>query len=289
MNPRILLPLAIATCLLPAQAWAQAGDFPIPAAASDHLPPGISTRETDKGIVYVDARGLTLYGMDFRALAGKTGLPLTYCKTECAQSWEALHPPKGTPLTPGVVLPGSPEENHARQEAKAKGEAPGTPAPKPAAAKTESWSDDWTVVEGAEGPQWFYKMVNLVFTRRGDQPGSSAFDGADSFTWNTLKYVPPVPKIAGPTLVGARYVAGAYVMADQGGRILFTPAKGEACTADCARWTVFPAGLASSGSGDWSISRTGERAQWLYRGQPVFVADGGDLAAVPQGGQPLRP
>ena len=69
-------------------------------------------------------------------------------------------------------------------------------APRPVTAPAASNSDlnpdglyntqrapDWTVIQGASGPQWVYKSWHLVFTRKGDKPGSAAHDGAGDLTW----------------------------------------------------------------------------------------------------------
>src|SRR4051812_24982441 len=74
-------------------AVAQPIDLPIPPATTTVLPPGASIRQTAAGKVYADARGLTLYGMDFRMLAERTGQPASYCGGECARLWEPFAPP----------------------------------------------------------------------------------------------------------------------------------------------------------------------------------------------------
>ncbi|MCE7796232.1 hypothetical protein LWE61_06615 [Sphingobium sufflavum] len=281
----------IALSGLSAPAWGQASDLPIPAAvAADHFPAGITTRRVGDRMVYVDARGQTLYGMDPRALAGKTGTPFTYCKDACAEMWQPLLAPAGAKATPGIVVPGT--ERRTRPDPAGAGKAEEkAEAPAASAARKDSWNGDWAIVEGAQGLQWIYKKVHLVFTRRGEAPGTAAFDGAEDFAWNSLKYVPPAPKLSTPGAVTARFLGDGYVMADRKGRLLFTgdaPAQGG--------WSPFPAGFANGGSGDWSVGRTGEQAQWLYRGKPVFVADappvGGDsdaMSAIPTGGSVLRP
>lgn len=64
----------------------------------------------------------------------------------------------------------------------------------------------------------------MVFTRRGDRAGSTAFDGAEAKTWNTLKFVPP--PLTAPAgiqlLMPDRDPDRDYVLADSEGRELFT-------------------------------------------------------------------
>src|SRR5262245_58326193 len=86
--------VALATTQLAATgALAQPADLPVPAAASDQLPAGISVAKTKNGSVYVDAKGNTLYGMDLRALVPRTANGAKYCSGPCLQEWEPLAAP----------------------------------------------------------------------------------------------------------------------------------------------------------------------------------------------------
>jgi hypothetical protein len=125
----------------------------------------------------------------------------------------------------------------------------------------------------------------MVFVRKGDTPGSAAYEGAENMVWNTLKYVPPVPKITGPVDVSTAFVDGAYALVDKEGRLLFTGSCGDAC----AGWHPFNGAFASRGVGEWAVSRDGDSPQWLYRGKPVFVAQGSSAADMPTGAMALRP
>nr|WP_184019768.1 hypothetical protein [Sphingobium boeckii] len=258
--------MAIALIVTPATAWAQASDLPIAVAASDTFPAGIGTKAVKDGAVYVDKRGLTLYGMDVRALTGRTGKPFLFCTGACLDSWEPLLAPAGSPVQPTPPGFGGNSRNGPRV------------AP----------SGDWTVSEGPQGPQWTYKRVHMVFTRKGDRPGSTAHDGEDVFVWNTLKYIPPAPKISAPLSVQARLVDGAYVLADTQGNLLYTM-QTKRCSAACADWQVFPAGMARRGVGAWSVEQGQDYAQWLYHGKPVFKISGTDPAKIPTGGVVLKP
>lgn len=263
-----LLAVCTATLLaLPAmRTVAQPLDLPIPPATTTVLPPGITIRQTAAGMVYADARGLTLYGMDFRMLGGRTGQPAIFCRGDCAKLWEPLVPPPS--VTP-VALP-DPRKLAAGGKGKRAAVA------------------DWIVVEGAQGPQWLYKGWHLVFTRRGDRPGSTRWDGSDGWIWNTLKYVRPVPEPIAPTATAIRFVEGDYAFATREGLLLYSM-HGRSCTRLCDTATPFKAGLANQGLGDWTVSRSGDVAQWVYQGRPVFVAEDKDSRSLPKGAVLLRP
>jgi predicted lipoprotein with Yx(FWY)xxD motif len=263
--------LGAAAALLVAQvaagvAVAQPADLPIPPATTTKYPPGVKVARTPAGAVYTDAKGRTLYGMDMRVLLRWGPDPAQYCQAECAERWEPLLAPRNA--KPDIAYPKGGYNNT---------QAPGFIAPAKA--------PDWTVIAGPQGPQWVYKGWHMVFARKGDRPGSTAFDGADDFVWNTLKFVPPVPEPVFPGNVSLIVVDGDHAFADADGRVLF----GGTCAADCGRWAPLPAGLASRGLGEWTVSRSGDVAQWLYRGKPVFVSQEDDRTSVPAGAVVLRP
>jgi hypothetical protein len=124
----------------------------------------------------------------------------------------------------------------------------------------------------------------MVFIRRGDTPGSTAFDGTDQRSWNTLKFVPPVPQLTAPANVTALFADGAYALADRSGHALFTGA----CAPPC-NWQALAAPMASRGLGEWSVGLAGDSPQWIWRGKPVYVSQEGNPVMVPAGGTVLRP
>ncbi|MES2157891.1 MAG: hypothetical protein V4512_08810 [Pseudomonadota bacterium] len=255
---RALILLALA----PAPLWAQASDLDIPVAAADHFPRGIMA----KARVYTDPRGLTLYGMDMRAATGRTGQPALYCSGDCLTQWEPLLAPRSAPVSPVPREFGGPRDDAT-------------------AVKPASDNPDWTVIAGPAGPQWVYKKVHLVFTRKGAAPGSSEHDGADGYVWNSLKYVPPSPKLIAPPDVAARLVDGAYVLADAQGNWLFSP-KAADCADPCA-WRAHATGMVRRSVGQWTVRQTADQAQWVYRGKPVYRAD--PRQPVPADGAALTP
>lgn len=138
----------------------------------------------------------------------------------------------------------------------------------------------WSAVDGAAGPQWAWNG-NPVFTYADDSaPGSVAGNGYEDL-WSVIAYVPPVPKVVVPAAVSIAYADNAYVMTDDSGRRLFTGN----CAKSCGDWQPLNAGLSNRSVGEWRVSREGDRAHWLYKGQTVFVASG-DL---PAGAAFLRP
>jgi predicted lipoprotein with Yx(FWY)xxD motif len=258
-------------------AWAQPADLPIPAATTAVYPPGVSVGSAGGVPVYTDAKGRTLYGMDMRVLLRAGADTSQHCQAACTAEWEPLLAPAGS--TPNISFPLGFGD---RRPAGAAGGA--RPDPLAEMARNQK-APDWTIIQGPLGPQWVYKGWHMVFVRKGDQPGSAAYDGAENMTWNTLKYVPPVPKVVGPVNVSTAFVDGAYALVGKDGRLLFSGS----CGHDCAGWHPFTGPLASAGVGDWAVSRDTDAPQWLYRGQPVFIAQGATTADMPVGAKVLRP
>ncbi|MDE2595353.1 MAG: hypothetical protein KGL44_00600 [Sphingomonadales bacterium] len=260
---------ALALHLLPAgAALAQPVDLPIPAARAEPLPAEVKIARAGNTRVYANRHGVTLYGMDMRTLIRFTADPARFCTGDCAAQWEPLLTPPG--MAVNIRFPqgfGGPRQ------------------PLPAGFVNPQSAPDWTVIDGPAGPQWVYKGWHMVFTRKDDRPGSAAFDGADKFTWNTLKYVPPTPDIVAPPGVRAVLAGESHAFADPEGRVLYTGK----CGKDCAGWTPFTAALAGRGLGPWTISTAGDRPQWLYRGKPVYVSREDDPLTAPAGTEVLRP
>lgn len=269
----LAVPLALA---LPGAAMAQPVDLPIAPATTGEYPPGVKVVNTGSGPVYADARGRTLYGMDMRTLIRWTPDPAQYCKEQCTAEWEPLLAPAGSQAN--IAFPKGYGDR--QRQAPAQGQAP----QEQAMLKPES-APDWTIIDGPQGPQWVYKGWHMVFTRKGAKARSTQFDGAQDFTWNTLKYVPPVPKIEAPATVGMVLVGGQYALADKDGRVLFTGK----CKNDCEGWVPLSGGMASRGIGNWTVSGAGEKPQWLYGGKPVYVSQEADPVTVPPSAKILRP
>jgi predicted lipoprotein with Yx(FWY)xxD motif len=147
---------------------------------------------------------------------------------------------------------------------------------------------DWSVVPGLIGPQWAYRK-NPVFTYTADKaPGQTLGEAYDDL-WTVIAHIPPAPSLTAPPTVSARLVKDQYVLTDGDGHALFTPAAKGPCEKACADWTPLLAGLSARDVGGWSVERGGPQARWRYRGQDVFVSPRDDPAAVPDGGQMLRP
>lgn len=289
-----------------------------PAGISVAAAPGVPG-----GKVYVDAQGRTLYGMDMRMVTRWSVDTSKYCQDRC-QEWEPVLAPAGAQpnLTlfrgfrspPGGgggagARPAAAPGAAAPANAAPGGAAPGAAAPAagaraapagvnqqqlaasfgfgsaPAGMHTQQDAPDWTVVEGPAGPQWVYKGYHMVYVRKGDRPRSTQYDGAEGQIWNTLKFVPPVPKLTAPGGVGSAFVDGGYLLTDKDGNLLYTGR----CGKDCAGWKPLAAAVASQGLGEWTVDRTTDRPQWRYRGKPVFIARDDQLASLPRSAVALRP
>ena len=271
--PRNLLLCSLAGLLASALGVrAQPADLPLAPATTATYPPGVRVIRTAEGAVYASSRGKILYGMDMRTVLRAGPDPSKACDAACAGTWEPLAAPAGS--TPDIRFPMN--NNEGRQAS-----PPGSP-------KVSGQPDvpDWTIIAGAQGPQWVYKGWHMVFTRRGADARSTAFDGTDNRTWNTLKFVPPVPRIVAPQNVKTAFRGGQYVLVDADGRTLFT---GNCRNRRCDDWAPFAAGMASGGLGEWAVRSDGDTAQWTYRGRPVFVSLDDDRLHVPDSGTPLRP
>jgi predicted lipoprotein with Yx(FWY)xxD motif len=298
---RHLIFAAMATAgLAAAGALAQPADLPIPAAASNDLPPGISIAKTKNGSVYVDAQGHTLYGMDMRTLIPRTASALKYCSGPCLDEWEPLLAPAGSKTdnsaaadpysrilqTQGQGGGQGQGAGGAGQGGQGQGQqATGGGGNNTGRATGEQQNvPDWVVVDGPKGPQWSYKRWHLVFVHKGDKPGQTDKDGYDDHVWNTLKFVAPVPKLLAPTTVASARQGDSYVLTNKQGRLLFTGK----CADNC-RWVPLQAGAAGTGVGEWTVDRSGDTPQWLYRGKPVYVSQEDDPLQAPASGSALRP
>lgn len=248
----------------PHAALAQPADLPIAPATTASYPTGVRVKQMPGRAVYTSKAGLTLYGLDMRTVLRAGPDPALYCTGPCAEQWEPLLAPAGS--APNIKFP-----------------AGFRSPPLPPGFVQPQAAPDWSVIRGAQGPQWVYKGWHLVFVRRGDKPGSTAFDGAERLSWNTLKFIPPVPKLIAPGGVQAVWFEGAYALADAKGRLLFSGKCAEAC----AQWEPFAGGMASTGLGQWKVGTAGDLPQWSYRAAPVYVAP--DAESVPAGGKVLRP
>jgi predicted lipoprotein with Yx(FWY)xxD motif len=263
-----LIPIAAA---LSTVAAAQPADLPIAPATTTSYPPGIKVVRLPGGAVYANKAGHTLYGLDMRTVLRAGPDPAQYCKGPCAETWEAVLAP--AEAKPNIRYPGAPGRSRPDE------------AKDPAAVKfiDNRTAPDWTIIGGPRGPQWVYKGWHMVFVRKAGRRGTTEFDGADGRIWNVLRYVPPLPVIVAPGNVKPVFVDGAYALADEEGRLLFTGK----CKAGCAGWKPFSGGMASAGLGEWRVSSSGDVPQWLFRGAPVFV--GPDGHNVTEGGKVLRP
>lgn len=265
-------------------ASAQPVDLPIAPATTDSYPGGFKVIKTRSGPVYATKDGVTLYGMDMRTLIRFGPDPAVYCQEECQKVWQPMLAPEG--MKPniayprGFTAPPPPSGQASRPPANANASIG------PDGLYLNQRAPDWTVIQGANGPQWVYKGWHLVFIRKGDKPGSTAHDGADQLTWNTLKFRPPVPRITAPQTVATAFMDGGYVLTHKDGRALFTGSCKKACT----DWKPLTAPAAGRGIGEWSVSRAGDAPQWFYRGKPVYVGAALESAApVPANGKVLRP
>ncbi|MEZ5744450.1 MAG: hypothetical protein R3D89_12200 [Sphingomonadaceae bacterium] len=259
---------------MPATIAAQPADLPIPAATTTNYPDGIRPARVDGEMVYIDAAGRVLYGLDMRTVTRWTADPPEYCRDRC-EDWVPVSPSADTKVN--IAFPKG-FGARGREQHAALAEEQGYYA-------DPQEAPDWTVIESPAGRQWVYKGWHLVFVRKGEGAASTRFDGADEKLWNTLKFVPPAPEVSAPAAIAPVFVDGDYALTDGGGNLLYTGR----CRKDCDGWTPLAGGLASKGVGDWSIDRSGDVPQWAWRGKPVYVAQGDDASLLPPRARLLKP
>lgn len=299
-----VLAAALPMALAPAAVRAQPVDIPVPAAKTTEFPAGIKVAKVPGGEVYVDAQGRTLYGMDMRMVARWSVDTSKYCQDRC-EEWEPVLAPaaakpnltlfRGFRGPPGGAGTGAGGAAGAARPAGAAAAPGGVNQQQlaaffgqggaPAGMYTQANAPDWAIVDGPAGPQYVYKGYNMVYVRKGDRPRSTRYEGADGQIWNTLKFIPPAPKMAAPGGVGSVFVKDAYLLTDKDGKLLYTGR----CGKDCASWRPLAAGVASQGVGEWTVDRSSDRPMWLYRGKPVFVAADDQVASLPRSTVALRP
>ena len=226
----------------------------VPPGAAGGYPPAVSVRASALGLIYVDAKGRTLYAVmpgiygRYQFLQG--GAASKFCTASCAERWSSLIAPADA---------------------------------KPIGA--------WKVVEGVSGPQWAYGN-SPVFTFSGDtQPGDLNGHEYDD-AWVALSYIPPEPHLAAPPNVSSSLAKGEYLLTDLQKRPLYVLAGGEAsatCFPDCGDLLPLIAGMTNRRVGEWSVSREGDRLQWTYRGKLVYVASTTTPTDLPEGAVVLRP
>jgi predicted lipoprotein with Yx(FWY)xxD motif len=253
--------IAVALVGLPVLACAQPADLPVPPASTDQFPPGVKVIRPASGPVYANKRGQVLYGLDMRTVLRWSADAALYCQAECAAEWEPLLAPADA--TVNIRFP--------------PGFAGRRVLPDPRFIANQS-APDWTVIAGPQGPQWVYKGWHMVYTRRASKRGDVSLDGRGDLTWNTLKFVPPVPTIMAPPEVTVTFLAGAYALTDKAGRVLVT--------GECAECQPLAAPIASKGIGNWRAVLARDWPQWAWNGKPVFAVT---LDQVPKGATILRP
>lgn len=286
MIQRMIMVVSLLGATLATPAMAQPADLPIPAASTTEFPDGITVSGTGAEAVYVDAEGRTLYGLDMRTVHRWSPDPAVHCAQHCAAEWVPLLADD----TPNIAFPESLGDRLRRavangQQPAGRGEIPDSETLPDGSIfyNDPQKAPDWTVIAGAQGPQWVYKGWHLVFTRADETAGARGFDGAENFTWNTLKFIPPAPEVVAPPQVAVNFTGEQYTLTDLRGHLLFTGR----CANSCESWKPLAAGMANRGVADWSVDRSGETPRWVWRGQPVFVADASEPEALPPGARAL--
>jgi len=152
---------------------------------------------------------------------------------------------------------------------------PPLPAPVDAAAP-----DGWSTVKREDGSlQWAYRGKPLYRYAADAFPGASFGDGVDT-VWRLAFRSIPLPREVkiGPTILG-------NVLTDARGLTLYAsgddqPGKTPSCGARCLKsWRPLAAPWLAQSFGDWSpVVRADGSRQWAFKGQPLYLRPGGDIA-----------
>lgn len=219
------------------------------AASPEPLPPGIGTKLTLEGMVYVDAKGMTLY---WRSPA-------------CGAALSVLVRPINAEGDTGfhVNIPASRsclEKN--------------PPLLAPTGAKPVG---KWTIAPLGDGTQqWLYDGRPLSTSIKdkisGDVNGSYATTLARDESNTAI-----APYVGLPAGVKVRDTASGLTFTDYTGKSLYFQSNGVApCSAKCLRtWIPFAASALASTkklSNDWSVSKGSDgNRQWAYKGHLLYT------------------
>lgn len=144
----------------------------------------------------------------------------------------------------------------------------------------------WTVVEGAEGPQWAYKG-NPVFTYVEDKaPGQAGGQGYQDL-FRVIQYIPARPKLTAPQPVAVAFHDGRYLLVEGSTHLLYVTDR--PCADECPSDRPLAAGLSSQPVGGWSIVTVQDRQQWSYQGKPVFISAATRPSDLRADQRPLQP
>lgn len=222
-------------------------------------PAGIVLQPSDRGVVFADRRGMTLY----------TGLDLKPGVSTCTDEIRRQGTGNGGHV---FYLP------HQERRPSCVSKQP------PALVGDDAPVGPWTIVNRPDGlKQWAYRGKPLYTSVKDYVPGDVNGVG--------FGYSMPAHQIDGkagalyaprvlPPEVIVQQIGVAQVLATTTGRTLYThdlDSKGKsACDGRCLQtWRPLPASMTASRGGDWSvIARADKSGQWAFKGKPVYTYTG---------------
>ena len=237
--------LLIGAAILSLAAAVAAADTPapVPDTAQSVMPTIVTTRPTNGGTVYADAKGRTLYAFDGDTTQGKST-----CTGACAKDWRPLPVAWAADTVGDWSVVG--RDDGSRQWAfKGKPLYTFRGDDKPGDTNGEGVGNAWRA---------------LVSTRKFLPAGV------------TIRSIPNSD--LGPAFTTAQgmtiYLLVEFQFNGQGNNRYNSPNPGPAgCATDCARiWPPLTAPVDAKPSGDWTVvARDDGTAQWAYRGYPAYT------------------
>ena len=251
------LALVALTVGWPVDAGARSGQEPPPAT-----PPEITIGSTPVGPVFADAEGYTLY-----VTRRDEDPDVSTCLGECASVWPPVRASAGAAAVRRMVTHLSGEDGAPQWAYR------GRPLYR------YRWEEetDWAI---GQGDLWQFATVD-PFPDHSRRRRSSYLRTAGRQTRFAVEAAPPG--------IVAETTPHGLALADARGMTLYVAPAG--CEPACGdRWTPLRAPAAAVPTGDWSVvTRDDGRAQWAFKGQPLYRCTGdvmaGDVSCVAEGGR----
>jgi predicted lipoprotein with Yx(FWY)xxD motif len=217
---------------------------------ADNRPPGIGMRDSERGPIFTDEAGMTLY-------LWREEYP---CKATRERPDDDLHPlikiytehlvPACAEQWPPLLISGSAQP-----------------------------LGDWSVVTRSEGAkQWAYKGLPVVRSYKDQLPGdinALGYGRGGGLGGASPTLAAPPMRLPSGISVNLKNGVGLVAFSAQSNVLYTLPASGARARlrdAGPGKWRRLPASENAKAFGDWSITRENDGTKvWAYRGQPLFT------------------
>ncbi len=205
------------------------------------MPPDVKARKTDYGVVFTDARGMTLYTFDIDKGSGKS-----LCVGPCASLFPPLSASPGAPPRLGEW------SEVARDDG------------------SRQWAYQGNPVYTYSGDKESGDENGAAYIPSAFAIANDPIDRMWHVAWEAL---PLRPGISIKTVTGGR------VLVNEVGMTLYTSdrdteANKSSCAGSCLeKWAPAPAPALAASKGDWTvIERNDGTTQWAFKGKPLYTA-----------------